>query len=182
MDPASLSAASFEEIQELLLGDGLRRIEAQLGARDLELQAEIAALRERLDERFRVFATDVETRIARLEEHLGETREAGDATKREAEAATTTLRDQIVEELTHIRTEAKEALRSMQEQVVGRGDLSSALERIAKTLRGQPSPPAPDPTTPDQTAPDQTAPDKKSGDRGGSTPPPPWKPDEDAQL
>ena len=157
MDPV-MPAASFEEIQELLLGDGVRRIETRLGERDAELQAEIAALRERLDERFRLFATDVETRIAKLEAHLGETREEGAASKREAEAATTSLRDQIVQELTQIRAEAKEALRSMQEQVVGRGDLSEALQRIARSLR--PQPPAPQ-----QEASEQ--------------PRPPWKPDED---
>ncbi len=164
MDPV-MPAASFEEIQELLLGDGLRRIEARLGERDAELQAEIAALRERLDDRFRVFATDVETRIARLEAHLGEAREEGAASKREAEAATTSLRDQIVQELTQIRAEAKDALRSMQEQVVGRGDLSEALQRIATSLRGQQAT-----SKPPQDQPQQ---EEDEGPRS------PWKPDED---
>ncbi len=165
MDPTNLSTARFEEIQELLLGDGLRRIEARLSERDVELQAEIAALRQRLDERYQVFATDVETRIARLEAHLGETREEGAAGQREAQAATTDLRDQIVQELTQIRAEAKEALRGMQEQVVGRGDLSSALERIAKAMRPEPRPPG------------------GHSDTDADEPPPsPWKPDEDPAL
>jgi DNA anti-recombination protein RmuC len=174
MDPTSLSTASFEEIRELLVGDGLRQIEAQLGERDRERQAEIAALRARLDERFRLFALDVETRIARLEAHLGETREAGAASKREAEAATTSLRDQISQELARIRAEAKEALRSMQEQVVGRGDLSSALERIARALR-------PDRPTPGSTA--SPSPDPETADPTSPEPPQsPWQPDEDPTL